>query len=168
MGIGVAAGLLDVSDRFEVSVDGGFSLNPSNIPSQFRFSFFSLDPPSDGLDAFAGASEVSTFFFAFRSPNMDFFVPESLESRSLTSFFGLELERFKLGNQPFRAGPDDSVDDAVTRVFVSDFVCVCGSSAEDLAFLPGHHDLLVLAVEESLMSVELDTVLLEVAEAAAS
>ena len=99
---------------------------------------------------------------------MDFFVPESLESRSLTSFFGLELERFKLGNQPFRAGPDDSVDDAVTRVFVSDFVCVCGSSAEDLAFLPGHHDLLVLAVEESLMSVELDTVLLEVAEAAAS
>lgn len=164
MGVGVAVGLLEVSDRFEVSVDGGFNLNPSNIPSQFRFSLCSPDPPAVGLDAFAEASEVSTFVFALRSPNMDFFVPESLAGRSLPSVFGLELERFRLGNQPFRAGPDVSVDDAAARVFVSDLVCDCCSSAEDFVFLPGHQDLLVVAVEDSMLSVELDTVLLEVDE----
>jgi hypothetical protein len=41
MGVGVAWGLLDVSDRMELSVDGGLSLNPSNMLSQFRFFFFS-------------------------------------------------------------------------------------------------------------------------------
>ncbi len=167
MGVGVALVLLDVSDRFEVSVEGGLSLKPSNIPSQFRFSFFSFDVLSVGFETLVGASEFSSCVFVFRSPKMDFFVPESLAGRSLPSVFGLELERFRLGNHPFRAGPDMSVDDTAARVFESDFVCGCCSSAEDLVFLPGHHDLFVLVVGASLLSAELETVLLEVVEAAA-
>lgn len=167
MGVGVALGLLDVSDRFELSVDGGLSLSPSSIPSQFRFSFFSFDVLSVGLDAFAGASEPSSCVFVFLSPNIDFLAPESLAGRSLPSVFGLELERFRLGSQPFRAVPEASVDDAETRVFGSDLECGCCSSAAARVFLPGHHDLLVLVVEESSLLDELTTVLFEDDEVAA-
>ena len=125
IGVGVALGLLDDSDRFEASVAGGLSLRPSSKPSQFRFSFFSREVLSVDLETLVGASELSRLVFAFLSPNMDFFVPESLAGRSLVSTFGLELERLRLGSQPFRADPAVSVDDVETRDFVSAFECGC-------------------------------------------
>jgi hypothetical protein len=95
---------------------------------------------------------------------MDFLVPESLAGRSVPSVFGLELERFRVGSQPFRAVSEASVDEAAVRDFGSDLGC---SSAEARVFLPGHHDLPVLAMEDSSLLAELDAVLFEDGDVAA-